>query len=184
MSELRTNRIVPRDGLVSATNFGGGIIQCKMGVKTDYAEIQGNNAGGYVEISGLNVTITPTRADSKIMIDAVVNATSNDNNYHMGLEIRRGSARISGFQPTDGGGMSIGSRTPSMSSFQNVSNAKIVPVSLMCFDAPATTSAVTYKIYGSIESTRYMQINGSDDSSNNYTVYRAISTIRAWEISG
>ena len=184
MSELRTNRIVPRDGLVSATNFGGGIIQCKMGVKTDYAEIQGDSAGGYLEISGLNVTITPTRADSKIMIDAVVNVTSSDNNYHMGLEIRRGSSRISGFAPTDGGGMTVGSRTPSMSSFNNVNSAKLVPVSLMCFDAPSTTSAVTYKIYGSIESNRYLQVNGSDDSSDAYTIYRAISTIRAWEISG
>ena len=184
MSELRTNRFIPRDGLVSGTNLGGGIIQVRMGVKTDYAEIQGNNAGAYSEISGLNVTITPTRADSKIMIDAVVNCTANENNYHMGFEIRRGSARISGFEPTDGGGMSIGSRTPSMSSCANVGNAKLVPLSLMCFDAPATTSAVTYKIYGSIESNRYLQVNGSDDTSSAYTVYRAISTIRAWEISG
>ena len=183
MSELRTNRIVPRDGLVSGTNLGGGIIQCKMGVITGYVEIQGDNAGGYLEISGLNVTITPTRADSKIMIDAVVNVTSSDNNYHMGLEIRRGSSRISGFAPTDDGS-AIGSRTPSMSSFNNVNSAKLVPVSLMCFDAPSTTSAVTYKIYGSIESNKYLQVNGSDDSSDVYTVYRAISTIRAWEVSG
>ena len=34
MSELRTNRIVPRDGLPSGT-FSGGIIQVKQTVKTD-----------------------------------------------------------------------------------------------------------------------------------------------------
>ena len=183
MSELRTNRIVPRDGLVSATNFGGGIIQCKMGVLTGFVEIQGDSAGGYLEISGLNVTITPTRADSKIMIDAVVNVTANENNYHMGIEIRRGSTRLSGFAPTDDG-LAVGSRTPSMSSFANIGNSKLIAVPVMGFDAPATTSAVTYKIFGSIESNRYFQVNGSDDSSDAYTVYRAISTIRAWEISG
>ena len=183
MSELRTNRIVPRDGLVSGTNLGGGIIQVRMGVLTGAVEIQGDNAGGYLEISGLNVTITPTRSDSKIMIDAVVNCTANENNYHMGFEIRRGSARLSGFQPTDGG-FAVGNRTPSMSSFANNDKAKLVPVPLMGFDAPATTSAVTYKIFGSIESNRYLQVNGSDDSNNAYSVYRAISTIRAWEISG
>ncbi|MEC8552377.1 MAG: hypothetical protein VXY93_17925, partial [Pseudomonadota bacterium] len=103
--------------------------------------------------------------------------------YHMGLEIRRGSARLSGFQPTDDG-FAVGSRTPSMSSFANNDRVKLVPVPLMGFDAPATTSAVTYKIFGSIESNRYLQVNGSDDGTNAYTVYRAISTIRAWEISG
>ena len=81
------------------------------------------------------------------MIDAVVNCTANENSYHMGFEIRRGSARLSGFQPTDGG-FAVGSRTPSMSSFANNDKAKLVPVPLMGFDAPATTSAVTYKIFG------------------------------------
>ena len=35
MSELRTNRIVPRDGLVSGTGVGGGIIQIKQTIKKD-----------------------------------------------------------------------------------------------------------------------------------------------------
>ena len=35
MSELRTNRIVPRDGLVSGTGIGGGVIQVKNATVTD-----------------------------------------------------------------------------------------------------------------------------------------------------
>ena len=35
MSELRTNRIIPRDGLVSGTGIGGGIIQIKQTIKKD-----------------------------------------------------------------------------------------------------------------------------------------------------
>ena len=35
MSELRTNRIIPRDGLTSGTGIGGGIIQVKSVTKTD-----------------------------------------------------------------------------------------------------------------------------------------------------
>ena len=35
MSELRTNRIVPRDGLVSGTGIGGGIIQVKSATITN-----------------------------------------------------------------------------------------------------------------------------------------------------
>ena len=35
MSELRTNRIVPRDGLISGTGIGGGIIQVKSATITN-----------------------------------------------------------------------------------------------------------------------------------------------------
>ena len=179
MSELRTNRIVPRDGLVSGTNLGGGIIQCRMGVKTDIFKVQGTNNGNYTEVTGLNVTITPTRSDSKIMVDASVVIVANTANYHMGLEIRRGSSKISGFEPTGNG-----SRTPAMAAMNTTGNAKPVTVPMMCMDAPATTSAVTYKIFGSIESNQYWEINGSDSANNAYTIYRGISVIRAWEISG
>ena len=50
MSELRTNRIIPRDGLPSGS--AGGIIQVKQTVKTDTFS---NNTQSFVEITGLNV---------------------------------------------------------------------------------------------------------------------------------
>ena len=180
MSELRTNRIVPRDGLVSGTNLGGGIIQCKMGVKTDIFKVQGTNDGAYSEVTGLNVTITPTRSDSKIMVDASVVIVASIANYHMGLEIRRGSTRISGFQADTAGT----SRTPAMAAMNSTGYAKPETVPMMCMDTPSTTSAVTYKVWGSIESNAYWEINGSDVTNDAYTIYRGISVIRAWEISG
>ena len=64
MSELRTNRIIPRDGL--ASGYSGGIIQVKQTVKTDTFS---NNTQSFVEITGLNVLITPTRSDSKILVE-------------------------------------------------------------------------------------------------------------------
>ncbi len=179
MSELRTNRIIPRDGLVSGTNLGGGIIQCKMGVKTDVFKVQGNSDGAYTEVTGLNVTITPTRSDSKIMVDASITMVASESNYHMGLEIRRGSSKISGFEPTG-----ASNRTPSMATVNSTGYAKAETVPMMCMDAPATTSAVTYKVWGSIEANAYWCINGWDGTNNAYTIYRGISVIRAWEISG
>ena len=179
MSELRTNRIIPRDGLVSGTNLGGGIIQCKMGVKTDIFKVQGTNNGAYTEVTGLNVTITPTRSDSKIMVDASITMVASESNYHMGLEIRRGSSKISGFEPTG-----ASNRTPSMATVNSTGYAKAETVPMMCMDAPATTSAVTYKVWGSIEANRYWCINGFDGQNDAYTIYRGISVIRAWEISG
>ena len=65
MSELRTNRIVPRDGLVSGTFNGGGIIQVKQTLKTDSFHTTSTT---YTDITGMNISITPTRSDSKILL--------------------------------------------------------------------------------------------------------------------
>ena len=54
MSELRTNRIVPRDGLVSGTGVGGGIIQVKQTIKKDQLSIAQNVSGGYTDLTGLS----------------------------------------------------------------------------------------------------------------------------------
>ena len=63
MSELRTNRIVPRDGLPSGS--AGGIIQVKSTTKTDTFT---TNSTSFTDITGLSVTITPTRSDNKILV--------------------------------------------------------------------------------------------------------------------
>ena len=49
MSELRTNRIVPRDGLTSGSY--GGIIQVRYGSTTSTQVTQGNTSGAYTNIS-------------------------------------------------------------------------------------------------------------------------------------
>ena len=54
MSELRTNRIVPRDGLVSGTFNGGGIIQVKQTLKTDSFHTTSTT---YTDITGMNISI-------------------------------------------------------------------------------------------------------------------------------
>ena len=61
MSELRTNRIVPRDGLVSGAS--GGIIQVVQNIQ---GLGQVNSSGTSEYDIGLNCTITPQRSDSKI----------------------------------------------------------------------------------------------------------------------
>ena len=63
MSELRTNRIVPRDGLPSGSS--GGIIQIRSTTKTDPFTTASTS---FTDVTGLSVSITPTRADSKIFV--------------------------------------------------------------------------------------------------------------------
>ena len=64
MSELRTNRIIPRDGLPSGS-ANGGIIQVKY-VMSDTQQNIGNTSNAYTNITELALPFTPVRADSKI----------------------------------------------------------------------------------------------------------------------
>ena len=88
MSELRTNRIVPRDGLASGCY--GGIIQVKQ-VTTDQ---QVENAFSS-ETDLLTLSITPTRSDSKILVCVNCCGTgSRGTGTSFSLRIKRGSTRI------------------------------------------------------------------------------------------
>jgi len=76
MSELRTNRIVPRDGLPSGSH--GGIIQVKFA--THQTEVNQGNTGGAYTGMGLQVIFTPVRADSIIYVRSVFNVRSYTSN--------------------------------------------------------------------------------------------------------
>ena len=127
MSELRTNRIVPRDGLASGCY--GGIIQVKQ-VTTDQ---QVENAFSS-ETDLLTLSITPTRSDSKILV--CVNCCgvgSRGTGTSFSLRIKRGSTRI--WAIGNYGGYATGS------------GVEAYP-SAMYLDSPATTSAVIYTLTG------------------------------------
>ena len=70
MSELRTNRIVPRDGIPSGSN--GGIVQVKY-VMSDTQQDFGNTNNTYQSITGLSLPFTPVRADSIIHVRTTFN---------------------------------------------------------------------------------------------------------------
>ena len=130
MSELRTNRIVPRDGLVSATGKGGGVIQV---VEASTTTTVSHTANSYIDI-GLSATITPTRSDSKILIQGNIGGieTSADNNYGQGILLRDSTVIISTID------YGIG--------FTGDSTRAGTSSSFFILDAPATASAITYKV--------------------------------------
>ena len=82
MSELKVNRIVPRDG-ISASGTCGGIIQMKVATLQE----------GPLDLTALgtimSTTYTPVRSDSKILIDIRVRAredTGNNATWYIGLK--------------------------------------------------------------------------------------------------
>jgi hypothetical protein len=103
---------------------------------------------GWVDVSGLSVTITPTLSTSKIYVSTAFTIIGSGTTYQEGyVQLLRGStslqARFSGSYYPSGGG---------------VNTAQYTPYSVAYVDSPATTSATTYK----------MQINNVL-SANNWT---------------
>ena len=135
MSELRTNRIIPRDGL--ASGMSGGIIQT---VHKDYRDffstsaliplddtIPQNTEGEEV----FTQAITPKFNTSKILIKVVLNlSNSNVNNLHTAAIFRDSVADAI----AAGWAKCVGTNAPNS------------PMVINFLDSPATTSAVTYKV--------------------------------------
>jgi len=137
MSELRTNRIVPRDGLPSGS--AGGIIQVRQKVITDtYSEsVPPGNSGPYGNIVN-SETITPTRSDSKILIMMNLNVgASNDGN--LSVTLHRNGSVISGAVGAD-----PGSRTPVTATEFTSSTSRQIQMNVTYIDSPASTSVQTY----------------------------------------
>ena len=132
MSELRTNRIIPRDGL--PTGSYGGIIQVKTASAQDNTLYSSSS-----ETTMLTCAITPQRSDSILWIHVeypTMRSYSTGNTRNLcNHKIKRNGSDIYAVNETpqwrganfDGGTVEIN-----------------IPVSFSTFDSPNTTNAVTY----------------------------------------
>ena len=164
MSELRTNRIVPRDGLPSGSS--GGIIQIKQTVVTadDFTTSSTNTA---VDIPGLNVTITPTRSDSKIFVSGTINHNVDAACAIIWI-LLRGSTEIPTNSEPDVSGI--------CGATFNANRANTI--SFEYLDSPATTSATTYKVQV------YLRDSATYHLNRRVNTYNVASTLTAMEVSG
>ena len=179
MSELRTNRIIPRDGLPSGS-FGG-IIQIKQKViDGTYSEsVPPGNSGPYGNIVD-SESITPTRSDSKILIMMNLNVgASNDGN--LSVTLHRNGSVISGAI-----GASPGSRTPVTATEFTSSTSRQVQMNVTYIDSPASTSAQTYGFKFSVAENGNMNcyLNRDNNFGGSYHTQKPISTITLIEVSG
>ena len=145
MSELRTNRIVPRDGLPAGSS--GGIIQTKQVIHSKSLQFNassfsaGTSSGGNFEI-----TITPTRSDSKILVSF---NSMYDNN--------QGGQRafVTLYRSIGGGTAShvlTGSGARGLFEVWNPDQRIQSTCMVQYLDSPNTTSPVTYTVYGYVHS--------------------------------
>ena len=178
MSELRTNRIVPRDGLPSGSS--GGIIQVKSATKTDTQSISGT--GSSADITGLSVSITQTWSDSKILVMYSVNAGATEGGYNGALNLFRDSTQI-----YLGDAASNRARVSNLISISNTGGGtdyNMVHLSGHHLDSPSTTSATTYKLQLKNLSSESLYINQSKNDGDQTYIARTASSITVMEVSG
>ena len=128
-----------------------------------------------VDITGLSATITPTSSSSKILV--FVDLHIGYSIYAGVVHLLRGSTKI---YAGDGGLSRGGLYSNVYASPGNV----LIPVTAVCYDNPATTSATTYKLqtatYGG--GTQYVNRTG-DDINESTRDGRTVSTITLMEIA-
>ena len=158
---------------------GGKINQVVTASKIDTSTFSSSSTNTYVDLSGLSVSITPSAADSKILI--LMNAYFT---YSTGM------AHVRLMRDTT----EIGSATASSSQIGNIMGFRINdsdpyglsvwPASMNFIDSPSTTSATTYKLQGTLGSSYSgtFYINRSpNDTDANYG-WRVPSNITVMEI--
>ena len=140
MSELRTNKIFPKDGLPVGAS-GGGIIQIVQASSQTEVLVTTTT---YTDTT-LSATITPTSASNKIFVmvsqGTLYRRSSGDQGA--GIRILRNSTVI--YTP---GTDTQGPFGDSWGNFGGGTFNRYERINVQVLDSPATTSAVTYKTQG------------------------------------
>ena len=190
MSELRTNKIVPRDGLPSETSgdfSGGGVIQIVTKFKKDTQIISGSGnvtQNQEYDITGLSVVIKPSRSSNLVWVQGFISHNCNDN-QQAHFYVKRNGTNV-----TPIGDAGSGSQKRAFVSAQGnqdyMGNWVVKNTPFWFMDNPATTSTVTYQVGAimGVSNSQYLWINrGERDTSGTGYDYRAVSNLTAWEVS-
>ena len=178
MSELRTNKIYPRDGLPAGASSGG-IIQTVS--KSYQTETIITLANGYTPLTSASITIKPSSLSSKIIFEYNLQiwVKSSTNAAFCGVRIKRGSDVI--YTPHTPSGGANGSPEYGLAVSGGTSTSLWTRGSLKLLDTPASTSDVTYTLEASL-----YQTTGSAQAYFNYDGYAtpATSFLHLTEVCG
>ena len=147
------------------------ILQVASTTKTDTFTV---TSSSYTDVTGLSVTITPRSTSSNIFVLASLSATGQSATTNLFSRLVRGSTAI-------GIGDAAGNRIRSTS---NARDQQFPSSLILAFlDSPATTSATTYKVQVTNQSTGVIYVNRSEVDTDASFSPRGISTITVFEVS-
>ena len=175
MSTIKTNAIQTVAGK-PILNSTGSILQVVQGTLKTTVNIATDT---YTSL-GLSATITPSSTSNKILVMAVIHigATGGNEGFH-GRLYRNGS------NITDAMGNAASTRdTGWFHCGAHYSSSEQYPATPIYLDSPASTSALTYAVYGRGYSSSYpININCSEGDADQSQQTRTMSTITLMEIS-
>jgi len=151
---------------------GGKVLQVVSTTKTDTFT---STSTSFADITGLSVSITPSSASSKIMVFYNVTGSGDAGVNTSSVRLVRGATAINI-------GDAAGSRTPATNGIFEGEPTAIGNASMNFLDAPATTSATTYKVQVRCNNTGTSFINRSENDSDQGQNNRTTSTITVMEI--
>ena len=167
-SELRVDKIIPTSGV--PTGGGGGIIQVVSAINGTQKSSGANSiTNGQWQFTGTTATITPKFSSSKILVtfeQSFFWQTNGGGSQGCGIRIYRGNSAIT----TNSGysGLYLDSGNASNNRVHTYQHGQKL-------DAPNTTSAVTYNLYGYYWTNdwtdlRYQYDDGNTDSPSTITL--------------
>ena len=179
-SELRVDKIIPTDGV--PTGGGGGIIQIQQTIKTDSFDSNNQNL---VDITGMNVSITPKFSTSKILVQVHLNFGGSANMYgHLRLVRNPGDQTLGASTAVTGSNQRKG--TFAVNTPHNANGEyKMYSAAFQILDSPATTSQLTYKLQVASTNTsgNYFYLNRPENDNNQQYIIGGSSTITVMEVS-
>jgi hypothetical protein len=157
--------------VVQAVPIPSGVVQVVSTTKTDTFS---SSSTSYVDITGMSVSITPSKATSKILVVANLMIGSTATDPITQINLVRGSTSIAQ-------GDAAGSRTRAATGVRVDLSANCLSLGINFLDSPATTSATTYKLQMLMNSgTSYLNRSSTDSDSAVFARYS--STITVMEI--
>ena len=175
MSELRTNRIVPRDGLTSGT-FGG-IIQVVQTVKQDYQTININEEDDIISAS-----INLKHASSKVMISWSMTMGRGPDDYGY-LKLFEGSSEITGAS----GNTATGNQLNALAAISNRgagNDQHFTNVMAGTYIHTPSSTSPTIKIKGKCTYGSTIHVNGPHQLDSQPYVIKCASFLQLYELAG
>ena len=164
---------ITNSGVVGAG--GGKILQVVSTTKTDHFS---TTSSSLVEVTGLNVTITPSASTSKIYLN--IDVSLGGSTAYTAFNIKRDSTLIAVTTAVDGND----SRHQGTFGKVIVQDSGIHSTGFNFLDTPGDTNAHTYKIFViSTYGSRSVDINRSHNTANAAYDFAGCSTITAMEVA-
>ena len=163
---------------IASSKIAGGlgkILQVQSTTKTDHFS---TTSSSLTEVTGLNVSITPSASTSKIYLN--IDVSVGGATAYVGFNIKRDSTLIAVTTAVDGND-NRHQGTFGQGIFQN---ARMNSTGFNFLDTPNTTSAITYKIFViSLYNSQPLNINRTYHTTNNAFDQGGCSTITAFEVA-